>query len=128
MSERKYFTVRVARSGGWWAISVIGLPGVHSQARRLRQVPAMAREAISLVLEVPDDSFDFDVVHDLPPEVQAMIDDAAAKRKTAEEAEQAAAEVWRALARTLIGDGYTVRDAGDVLGISPQRVSQLVNS
>ncbi len=32
------YTVRVRRSGAWWAIDVPELPGVYSQARRLDRV------------------------------------------------------------------------------------------
>jgi hypothetical protein len=39
------------RSGRWWAISVPELKGVHTQARRLDQAEAMAREAIALMLD-----------------------------------------------------------------------------
>ncbi|WP_405105727.1 hypothetical protein OG559_19495 [Micromonospora sp. NBC_01405] len=35
------------RSGNWWSISVPGLRGVHSQARRLDQVEDMAREYVT---------------------------------------------------------------------------------
>src|SRR5690242_11280287 len=34
---KKTYTVLARRSGGWWAISVPELKGVHSQARRLDQ-------------------------------------------------------------------------------------------
>ena len=40
------------RSAKWWAISVPKVKGVHTQARRLDQAAAVAREAIALVLDV----------------------------------------------------------------------------
>lgn len=44
--------VDAVRSGEWWAITVPSLRGVFSQARHLDEVPAAAREAIALMLEV----------------------------------------------------------------------------
>ncbi len=50
--ETRAYRVRAVRSGSWWAITVPELPGVFSQARRLDQVEAMAREAIAMMLDV----------------------------------------------------------------------------
>lgn len=44
--------VDAVRSGEWWAITVPSLRGVFSQARHLDEVPAAAREAIALMLDV----------------------------------------------------------------------------
>lgn len=63
------------RDGSWWAITVPELDGVFSQARRLDRVEYMARDVISLMLEVPADSFDVDVVENHDPPTQEVIDD-----------------------------------------------------
>ncbi|SBT51113.1 type II toxin-antitoxin system HicB family antitoxin [Micromonospora auratinigra] len=55
------YTASCVRSDGWWAISVPEVEGVFSQARRLDQVEAMAREAIALMLDVDPQSFDITV-------------------------------------------------------------------
>ena len=44
--------VEVVQSGEWWAITVPSLRGVFSQARHLDEVPAAAREAIAMMLDV----------------------------------------------------------------------------
>ena len=49
------YTAVARRAGDWWAISVPELKGVHTQARRLSRVEAMARDAIALMLDVPPD-------------------------------------------------------------------------
>jgi len=41
------YTAVCRRVGDWWAIDVPQIRGVHTQARRLDQVEAMARDAIS---------------------------------------------------------------------------------
>ncbi|MEW2441555.1 type II toxin-antitoxin system HicB family antitoxin [Micromonospora marina] len=115
------YTAKCVRSGDWWAITVPEIKGVFSQARRLNQVEAMAREAIALLLDVDPQSFDVDVRPDLPQEVTRARKARSALRKAEETAEEATVTA----ARALLEKGYTVRDAGALLGISPQRVSQL---
>ena len=115
------YTATCTRSGSWWAISVPELRGVHSQARRLDQVEAMAREAIALMLDVRPDSFEVEV----RPEVPRVVARARQARAAQRQAEQSAEAATLSAARELLGQGYTVRDAGALLGISPQRISQL---
>jgi predicted RNase H-like HicB family nuclease len=115
------YTVTCRRVGGWWAISVTELKGVHSQTHRLDQVEAMAREAIALMLDVAPDSFDIDVV----PQVPAPVTRAVKARASAQAAEQAAEAATQQAVQTLLGNGYTVRDVGALLGLSPQRISQI---
>ncbi|MFI7434449.1 hypothetical protein [Micromonospora haikouensis] len=97
------------------------IKGVFSQARRLDQVEGMAREAIALMLDIDPHSFDVEVEPDLPQEVSRARKARSALRKAEESAEEATVTA----ARALLAKGYTVRDAGALLGISPQRVSQL---
>lgn len=46
------YRVEVVRSGEWWAITVPSLRGAFSQAKLLDEVPAAAREAIAMMLDV----------------------------------------------------------------------------
>jgi predicted RNase H-like HicB family nuclease len=112
------------RSGGWWAISVPELKGVHSQARRLDQVPDMAREAIALMLDVAPETVQVEVT----PEVPSPVSQALEARRAARLAEEIAERATAAAAQALLDDGYTVRDAGALLGLSPQRISQIAPS
>ncbi|MEV7984579.1 hypothetical protein [Micromonospora sp. NPDC085948] len=115
------YTAQCVRSGHWWAITVPEVKGVASQARRLDQVEATARAAIALMLDVEPHSFDVEVEPDLPQEVTRARKARSALRK----AEKSAEEATAAAAQALLAQGYTVRDAGALLGISPQRVSKL---
>lgn len=115
------YTVVCRRSGNWWAVSVRELKGVHTQARRLDQVADMARDAIALMLEVDPSGVEVAV----EPEVPAPVADALAARRAAREAEHAAEKATAAAVKQLLGEGYTIRDAGRLLGLSPQRISQI---
>ncbi|MFF0150000.1 hypothetical protein [Micromonospora sp. NPDC005203] len=115
------YTAQCVRAGHWWAITVPEIKGVVSQARRLDQVEATTRAAIALMLDVEPHSFDVEVAPDLPQEVTRARRARSALRK----AERSAEEAVAAAAQALLTKGYTVRDAGALLGISPQRVSRL---
>ncbi|MGW4464189.1 hypothetical protein [Micromonospora sp. NPDC004704] len=115
------YTATCTRSGNWWSITVPELPGVFTQARRLDQVEAMARDAIAVLLDVSPKSFDIEIHPDVPSEVTT----ARRARAKLAEAEQSAEQATLKAAKALLEKGYTVRDAGSLLGISPQRVSQL---
>jgi predicted RNase H-like HicB family nuclease len=128
VKTRKTYSAKAVRSGDWWAITIAELKGVHSQARRLDQAEAMAREAISLFLDVPMDSFDVTVVPVLPAAVQADVDKARAVRGEAEERQREAATATARAAQELVkGAKLTVREAGQILGVSHQRIAQLLH-
>ncbi|MDG4829961.1 type II toxin-antitoxin system HicB family antitoxin [Solwaraspora sp. WMMD1047] len=119
--EMTTYSVSCRRVGNWWAISVPELKGVHTQARRLDQVAAMAREAIALLLETDPAAISIEVYPELPGTVVAALD----ARRTARDADEKAEQATTTAVRALLGDGYTVRDAGALLGLSPQRISQI---
>jgi predicted RNase H-like HicB family nuclease len=125
----KTYSAKAVRSGDWWAITIAELKGVHSQARRLDQAEAMAREAIGLFLDVPMNSFDVTVIPVLPAAVQADVDKARAVRGEAEERQREATKANVRAARELVkGTKLTVREAGQILGVSHQRIAQLLHS
>ncbi|MFD0741315.1 type II toxin-antitoxin system HicB family antitoxin [Phytohabitans flavus] len=117
----KTYTAVCRRSGDWWAISVPELKGVHTQARRLDQAEGMARDAIALMLEVDPAT----VAVDVRPELPEVVSHALAARRAARQAEEAAEQATATAVQSLLGDGYTVRDAGALLHLSPQRISQI---
>jgi len=122
----RQFTVRARRVGGWWALDVEGTPGAHTQVRRIDQAEEMAREAIAGVLQVAPDSFEVVVAPEIPAPVRALVDRATSARTRATQAQDTAAQLTRDAARRLVDEGLTVRDAGALLGVSHQRIAQLV--
>lgn len=127
VDEPPAYRVRTVRSGNWWAITVPALPGVFSQARRLDQVAAMAREAIAMMLSVTTDRIGRIELDIEPPGaaasvIETMHDAIAAARAADEEAAAARREAARLLRRA----GLPMRDVGHLLGISHQRVSQIL--
>jgi hypothetical protein len=121
------YRVTAVRAGRWWQISVRELGSVHSQSRRLDMVESMAREAIALALRAPDDSFDVSIHTDLTSlaDLQAPIEDALRARDAAQKAQDQASAAVRRAVREIRRAGYTARDAGMLLGLSNQRISQI---
>jgi predicted RNase H-like HicB family nuclease len=121
------YTARAERDeGGWWAVSVAELPGVFTQARRLDQVEELVRDAIALWLETPTRSVDVSVEASVP-DLDREIEEVALARRRAEELREEASARSRQLASELARRGFTVRDIGQVLGVSHQRAAQLLD-
>lgn len=119
--------VEVARSGRWWAITVPELGGVFSQARRLDQVDAMAREAIALMLDIdPADVGELDIEVEPPARVVDVLEALKRSEVQAEEARETLVETRRRAAEELRAAGLPLRDVGELLGVTHQRVSQIL--
>ncbi|MDP3983447.1 MAG: type II toxin-antitoxin system HicB family antitoxin [Acidimicrobiia bacterium] len=121
--------VEVVRSGRWWAITVPDLGGVFSQARRLDQVDAMAREAIALMLDIDEaDVGELDIDVEPPARVVDLLEALKRSEVQAEEARKTLAETRRRAAEELRAEGLPLRDVGELLGVTHQRVSQILAS
>jgi len=125
----KRYTVTYERDeDGWWVASVQRMPGVHTQGRTIGDARHRIREA--LALEIGDRAAEAAKLKDnvkLPAEVRKKLRAAIVARKRADaekaRAQECAVEVVRLLKRKL---RLSVRDAGDLIGLSHQRVHQLV--
>lgn len=119
------YTATAERDGRFWLVHV---PAVDrwTQARSLREVEAMAKDLVAVMLDVDPESVRVDLEIRLPASVQEHLEAAKRLRDVAAEANSAAARESRAAARSLADQGMTMRDIGAALGISHQRVAQLV--
>jgi hypothetical protein len=102
------------------------LPGALSEVSRLDQAEESIREAIAFVADIAPDSFDVEVVPDIPEAARKHLRAVRAHRVEAEHQQQAAAFESREAARELVGAGLSLRDVGTVMGVSHQRAHQLV--
>jgi RecA/RadA recombinase len=124
----KTYEVRAVRSDKWWALFVEGASNIISQCRRLEQAEQMIRDAIRLMDGLSDDEFDVLIMPEAPGDLAGVIDDARRAQAAAAESTALASKSMREAARRLIDSDLTMRDAARLLGVSPQRVHQLVNS
>ncbi|KZS62557.1 hypothetical protein A4G28_08280 [Mycobacterium ostraviense] len=126
------YTAIASRGEKYWLVRVLGLgaypdEGLPTQARTLSDVEPWAHDLIATYLDIPADSFDVEVKVELPDSVRYHLDLAAKLRKEAADAQAAAAQEYRRAALELKNTGLTVRDIGAALGVSHQRVHQLVS-
>lgn len=112
---------------GWWVASVRGVRGCHAQGRTLEQARRRVREALGLFVKDADTA-DLVARIRLPqPARRALTRGLTARQRADQErakAVKALQEAMRALART----GLSRRDTGELLGLSHQRVQQIVGA
>lgn len=122
-----HYDVTVTRDGKWWMVRIPEIDGL-TQARRLAEVATMAREYVAVTTGV--DLADVDVTVHVASvagvDVDTRLAEIEAERVRAKEIERHAAEEVAELARTLARE-IPLRDVGVILGVSHQRVHQLVS-
>jgi len=125
---RPIFKAHATPYNGWWAITVNDVLNstINTQARRIDRIEAMARDAIALGLEVPADSFDVEVSFTIDDVLQELITEARLSSLIAQEAQATAAKKTKAAVKVLHKQGFSTRDSGTLIGLSAQRISQLL--
>jgi predicted XRE-type DNA-binding protein len=123
----KSYDVTVTREGRWWMIEIPELDGL-TQARRLDEVEKMAREYVAVTLDVPLSRVavsisTIEVAGQDVLEAKALVEEL---RQHARQLEALVADLMREFASALADADVPVRDVSNVLGVSHQRVSQLV--
>ena len=116
---------------GWWVAETRELGpgrGCATQGRTLAQVRERFREALSLYVgDAVAARLELVERIKLPGRAGTAVGRAQKARARAESASFAAAAETKAAAEALVGVGVSVRDAGDLLGITGARVQQLVS-
>ncbi len=121
------FTATVRRDGRWWLVNIPQLD-TAGQARTLVEADDVAREVIGLFLDVDPDTVSVAIEVELPETARELWATATEREAAARAAVSAAASMRRDAIRVLHNQGISQADAARALGISPQRVSQLVHS
>ncbi len=121
----KTYDVQVERGDKYWLVYV---PAVDrtTQSRTLREVEAMARDLIAIMLDVAPNSFSLKTDIELPAHASEYIEASTQARIVEAQARVTAASQIRLAAKALKNEGVSLRDIGEVLGVSFQRASQLV--
>jgi predicted RNase H-like HicB family nuclease len=121
------YTVEYERDeAGWWLATVKGVPGCHTQGRSIQQARTRIQEALELT--VPDvRRIKLKEHMKLPGKAKRVLAMREAAQRRLAEDEAKAQELTRRAVKTLVRDlDLSVRDAGALLGLSHQRVQQLV--
>lgn len=109
-----------------WELHIAGV-GV-TQARRLHEAEVMVRDLVHRRENIPPDSFAIEWDFELNDELNAAVRAARAAVFESSEAQVTAAAKSRAVAVRLRAAGLQGNEVAKVLGVSPQRASQLLRS
>ena len=120
------YRVRAKRWARGWELHIDGV-GV-TQSHGLADAKGMARSYIAMMRDVAPDSFTIDIVPEVGGGLDKAATDAREAVRQAEEAQRSAAAQSRSVARQLQERGLSGRDIAALLQLSPQRVSQLLQS
>jgi predicted RNase H-like HicB family nuclease len=115
---------------GQWLVELDEIPEVHTFGRTLGKAREYLLDALALWLDEPVEAVKHLVEFGkptLPIDIQKTVDMALAGREIADAATQTAAALTaQASVELVTGARLSMRDAADVLGLSHQRVQQLV--
>ena len=103
---------------GWWVVTVPDVPGAITQVKRLDQVREDAAEVIEIQTDAPVDPSALRIdwyIHGTAGEVAAR----------AREAREQVDRLTRTAVRELRDRGFSLRDTGELTGISFQRAQQI---
>jgi predicted RNase H-like HicB family nuclease len=125
MSEVKTYRATVERDERWWLVKSPDVPGALAQVKRIEHASEAIRDVISLILDVPVGEVEVAVELELG-DVALDVREATELRQQAEELQAHASRRMREAASTLAGLGMTIRDIGTLLGVTHQRVAQLL--
>ena len=125
------FTVLAKRWEHGWELEIRDADGNEvgvTQSRTIAGAERMVRDYLALDLEADPESFDVEIRPVVDDETSEELAEARRLQHEAERVQRQAAAKARLIARRLQARGLTGADIAKVLGVSPQRVSQLVNA
>ena len=122
----KTYTVRAERWKTWWGLQCVEHPNIFSQSHDLAGC-VVIKEAISWLLDEPEDSFDIK----LEVVMNTELAEALAQYREALDEEARVVDTRRRLQVRLVkrltkNTKLSYRDAAELLGISHQRVGQIL--
>jgi predicted RNase H-like HicB family nuclease len=111
---------------GWWVARIPKIRGCHTQGRTIDQARERIREALGLYIKGANKVRLVDEIR-LPKTAQNLVRKVAQTRVRAEREQKQLQECTSAAAKILTQTMHIgVRDAGQLLGLSHQRVQQIV--
>ena len=123
----KYRVVYSRDESGWWQATVPAVRGCHTQGRTIDEARRRVREALSLFVDHARSARLTDDVR-MPKDIARAVTAYRAARQRADREQKRASISARRAVRALAAAPLRLsrRDAGAVLGISSQRVHQLL--
>jgi len=127
--KSKYALSLARDERGWWVATIPEVPGCYSQGRTIEQARERVREALQAWFDLagPYAGKLVDSVELAKPILRAIAS-AEEARERARSAEELASERTRDAIVAMVETGLSLRDAGELLGVTRQRAQQLAAS
>ena len=130
------YQVRIWQEDGWWLARVMAASdggdtsplNALTQARSLAKIESMARDLIATVLDSDEDAFDLQFEYQLPGNSGDLVCQARGARAFLDAAQDLWQERSATAAMALAEEGYSLRETATLLGLSHQRVDQILGS
>ena len=114
--------------GGWWIVTVKGMAGCQTQGKTLATARKRIKEALDLFLDKKvSPKATFVEKFDLPKRAMKDLNSCIASAEAFEELQATRRKATRRAAFSLTDAGVSLRDAGDMLGMSGARVQQILS-
>lgn len=125
------YTVEVERDDDVWIADVPSVPGAHTQAANLVKLDEYVREVIALVLDLPqgaESDLELEYAYQgLSPEAMEAVEISHARAELEQQMADLLQQTNKAV-ESLVAAGWSVRDVGPLVGVSPGRVSQIMRT
>jgi len=123
----KTYTARLEQEkDGRWSVELEEEPRVHTWGKTIGQALTRMREAAALWFQTDEASIELVPRPVLPAAADRTVEQARKAREQARNADRLAIDQTRKAAIALTNRGISMRDAAAILGISHQRVHQLL--
>jgi predicted RNase H-like HicB family nuclease len=128
MTRTKIYVAVYERDRGSdaWLVHIKTVPACHTYGRTLRQAEARIREALAAWLDRDPDGLE--IASEWPAELEDVATKVSQARRDAVTSARAAGATTERAAKQLDRMGLSRRDTAEILGISHQRVQQLLAS
>jgi predicted RNase H-like HicB family nuclease len=121
------YTARLKREkDDRWTVELEEEPRVHTWGKTVDQALARMRDAAALWFQTDEDQLEFIPHPVLPKATGRTVEQARKAREQARNADRVAIAQTRRAAVALTSRGISLRDAAAILGVSHQRVHQLL--
>ncbi|MDJ0315770.1 hypothetical protein [Arthrobacter antibioticus] len=125
MTTVRTLEVTAYKEGKWWMVSIPEIDGL-TQCKTIEKIQEQAADLAAVILDMPADQVAVNVAYTLPEDAKAASESwhQAQGQLTAAKADVDAR--LADLARTLKGQGYTLKDIGALTGYTFQRIAQIL--
>jgi predicted RNase H-like HicB family nuclease len=124
--SRKLYHVDAYQDGKWWSLQVREMPNAISQVKSLDQADEWIREAINIVSDEPEDSFDVEIIPVVGEELEAALAEAREFAAELDQFQRRMVRMYRSVMLNLSKLLTKGKDIAAILKVSPQRVSRLL--